>query len=265
MGSPLNNLSLMYDQNTICMSDVESRWAIINDVLPSCRWNRPFWITFSVRVSTLLIVSSRMSLWGWATMARAMVSVLFPWERLVTPSVRNVWKRSGLHDKFKCPGLSCCSSSNDYQNSGLRWICLGDKRQDNSNNQKWHHQDENVLGSWGYVCQIMWYVKGGLREKSESNTGSQGSWDFSFPLHLSHRYMRQRSGRVWWTVHMASCSSSNRRNGQASGLWSRIVVEEKISLLSWSMITTCRTPVIRYCIRYSNGPICSMMPKTSPM
>jgi len=26
----------------------------------------------------------------------------------------------------------------------------------------------------------MRYVKGGLRERSESNTGSQGAWDFSF-------------------------------------------------------------------------------------
>lgn len=79
--SPLLITSIWWE---FCM--VESRWAIINDVLPSCNLRRPSWISFSVLVSTLLVASSRISMRGSATIARAMVSIcLWPWLKSAPP------------------------------------------------------------------------------------------------------------------------------------------------------------------------------------
>ena len=53
---------------------VDSRCAITNDVRPSIRLSMAFWMRSSVRVSTLEVASSRISMRLSAKMARAMVS-----------------------------------------------------------------------------------------------------------------------------------------------------------------------------------------------
>ena len=53
---------------------VDSRWAMTNTVRPSISWSMPFWMRLSVRVSTLLVASSRIITGGSATAQRAMDS-----------------------------------------------------------------------------------------------------------------------------------------------------------------------------------------------
>ena len=70
---------------------VERRWAITNTVRPAMSASMPRSISASVRVSTLLVASSRMRTGGSATAARAMaMSCRWPAERLAPSAVTGV-------------------------------------------------------------------------------------------------------------------------------------------------------------------------------
>ena len=70
---------------------VDSRWAMTNVVRPSISRRIARWMSTSVRVSTELVASSRMSIGGSARNARAMVSSCFsPADRLVASSSMSV-------------------------------------------------------------------------------------------------------------------------------------------------------------------------------
>ncbi len=75
----------------LALRTVESRWAMTNTVRPSISWSIAFSMRASVRVSTLLVASSRMSTGGSATAARAMArSWRWPWERFAPSEVTGV-------------------------------------------------------------------------------------------------------------------------------------------------------------------------------
>ena len=66
---------------------VLKRWAMTKLVRPRIRRSKAPWMRASVRVSTLLVASSRMRMRGSARMARAMVSSWrWPWLRLLPRS-----------------------------------------------------------------------------------------------------------------------------------------------------------------------------------
>ena len=70
---------------------VDSRWAITNVVRPCIRFFIARWMSTSVRVSTELVASSRISIGGSARNARAMVSSCFsPADRFVASSSMTV-------------------------------------------------------------------------------------------------------------------------------------------------------------------------------
>ena len=61
---------------------VDRRWAMTKEVRFSISWSMALWICSSVRVSTELVASSRISMGLSAIMARAMVICCFwPWDR----------------------------------------------------------------------------------------------------------------------------------------------------------------------------------------
>ena len=71
---------------------VESRWAMIKLVRPCIRLSMARWMSTSVRVSTELVASSRISTLESARMARAMVSSCFcPWDTLELSSLSSIW------------------------------------------------------------------------------------------------------------------------------------------------------------------------------
>ncbi|MNP57644.1 hypothetical protein D3C76_1524890 [compost metagenome] len=62
---------------------VDSRWAMTKLVRPAIIRRKASWMRSSVRVSMLLVASSRISMGGSTSMTRAMVSNCFwPWDRL---------------------------------------------------------------------------------------------------------------------------------------------------------------------------------------
>ena len=70
---------------------VESRWAMTKQVLPFISSRMAAWIWISVRVSTLEVASSRISILASSSMARAMVSSCFcPWEMFMPFSSKMV-------------------------------------------------------------------------------------------------------------------------------------------------------------------------------
>ena len=70
---------------------VDSRWAMTKLVLPCRSRDIASWMRISVRVSTLLVASSRMRMGGLARNARAIVSSCFcPADRLEASSSSSV-------------------------------------------------------------------------------------------------------------------------------------------------------------------------------
>ena len=71
---------------------VESRWAITKLVRPRIRLSMAVWMRCSVRVSTLLVASSKIKILLSARMARAIVSSCFwPWLTLEASSFNSIW------------------------------------------------------------------------------------------------------------------------------------------------------------------------------
>ncbi|MNV94042.1 hypothetical protein D3C71_1887970 [compost metagenome] len=70
---------------------MDSRWAITKLVLPFIKVRMADWMCISVRVSMLLVASSRIRMAGSARMARAMVrSWRCPWLRLLPSAASTV-------------------------------------------------------------------------------------------------------------------------------------------------------------------------------
>ena len=81
-----------------CLAEriVLSLWAITNAVRPAIRFSSACWISISVRVSTLLVASSRIRMRGSARMARAIASNWrCPWLKLCPCSDTCVWYPCG--------------------------------------------------------------------------------------------------------------------------------------------------------------------------
>jgi len=87
MGALLDDLAVVDHQDMIGIRMVLRRWAITKLVRPAIRRRRAFWMRASVRVSTLLVASSRIRMAGSTRMARAMASNWrWPWLRLLARS-----------------------------------------------------------------------------------------------------------------------------------------------------------------------------------